>query len=154
MVSNVKTLIIAPCGIRKAPAPAPAREFYTGGYARSCLAFAIALADTLENAGVLILSARYGFVDLENILEPYNVTFGRPGAIAPAELRRQLEGRQLLTCDDVRIVAGARYVATARQFWPDAIALFPRLPGIGAQLAWLKNNRPRRWEQLELEAAP
>lgn len=152
----MKTLIIAPCGSRKAAAPAPARSFYTGVYARLALEHAEQLAGSLEDAGVLILSAKYGLVGLDDVLEPYNATFGRahrsrelvraetgPGTVTLEQLRAQLERRELAQLSDVRVVAGSRYVAIARELWPAAAAVIPAGLGIGEQLHWLKVRSSR-----------
>ncbi len=133
----MRTLIVVPCGSAKQSTPAPADAFYTGGYHRACMAYAHAIA---AGARVVILSAKYGFVELSQTLEPYNVTFGDLAAVTVEELAYQLE--QLGRFDAVKVLGGKRYVAMVRAVAPGAVQIIPDVGGIGYQLQWLKRNRP------------
>jgi hypothetical protein len=66
---------------------APAGELYVGSYHRACRAAADALT---EGGGtVLVLSARYGLVPLDQVLEPYDLTFSDRGAATDLYLQAQ-----------------------------------------------------------------
>ncbi|MBA8925921.1 hypothetical protein BC739_003120 [Kutzneria viridogrisea] len=94
MGAEVK-LFIVPCGGAKLDHAAPARDLYTGSAFRQVLA-AVRLeaeATALECAvttRVMILSARYGLVDLDQVLSPYDVTMTSPDSITAAELAAQV----------------------------------------------------------------
>ena len=85
---------VVPCGAAKLDRPAPARELYTGTMFRHTWANAVRCAELDEAAGlgparVLILSAKYGLVDPEQILEPYDLRMGGPGSVSPDLLAGQ-----------------------------------------------------------------
>ena len=60
--------VIVPCGSRKQTQACTAGTMYTGPYHRACLAYARSRTD---DAHIFILSAKYGFVKLDRIIEPY-----------------------------------------------------------------------------------
>src|SRR5262249_39125558 len=53
---------------------------------------AVKAADKLVEDGgtILVLSAKYGLIELDRNIVPYNLKLGQPGAITVDELRRQL----------------------------------------------------------------
>ena len=86
---------------------------------------------------VLVLSARHGLVGLDEVIEPYDLRMGEPGAVGVEQLRRQAAAMGLLGHPDVVVLGGRRYVAAGRQVWPDARAPLEGSRGIGEQLARL-----------------
>lgn len=133
-------LVVVACGRRKAAAPSPARQLYTGPYARACMRYGEYWA-RLFNLELVILSAKHGFVAPNTVLEPYDVTFGDDDAIRLGDFRAQAE--QLGFDRYVDVVGGSTYVKIVRLIWPHARALIPKVGGIGRQLAWLKDHTPR-----------
>lgn len=85
----MSVLIVIPCSARKLSKPARARDLYTGPLFRSALRAAEQLA-AQHRGTVAVLSARHGLVELDRVLEPYDVTFGQPDAIDAATLREHL----------------------------------------------------------------
>ena len=137
-----RSLIVAPCGSRKRPHRAIARELYCGSYAHHCIEYAIALYASLDDAWPTILSAKHGFVNITTRLDPYDVTFGRPGAIDVDRLLVQAWHRGWLDCPDVRVVGGSRYVGMVQSVWPHAVPVIPAGLGMGQQMRWLKYHPP------------
>lgn len=93
--TSTARIVIIPCTGAKLPHPAPAAELYTGATFPGALAAARRLAGA--DGTVLILSALHGLLELDTIVEPYDVKMGDPGAIdnaGPAGLERL--GRQLV----------------------------------------------------------
>jgi len=81
--------IVIPCGRAKLDEPAAAGDLYTGSQHRLARQAADRIAaDT--GGRVVILSALHGLVDLDRVLEPYDVTIGDEGAIRPDWVRWQL----------------------------------------------------------------
>lgn len=74
LASTSVDLDVVPCGGRKLPAPAPVGGLYVGSYHRACRRAAAALAPLRT----LILSARHGLDHLDEVLAPYDTTFGDP----------------------------------------------------------------------------
>jgi hypothetical protein len=76
---------VVPCGTEKLDHPAPARELYTAEHFQLVLATAERMA-AADGGRVLILSARYGLVELDEVLAPYSQRMDRAGHITTAEL--------------------------------------------------------------------
>ena len=79
------TIAIVACGQSKTDYPAPARELYTSSTFRLNLAAAEAIAGR-----VLVLSARHGLVELDQVLDPYDTTWGDDGETDVLTLALQL----------------------------------------------------------------
>jgi hypothetical protein len=128
-------LVVIPCGARKLPDRAPARELYTGPYFRAALAWAEATTDPDR---ILILSARYGLIRPWMVRAPYEQRMDRPGAISTARVQGQADwGYHLADHPHVLAVGGAAYLDVVRAVWPHAEAPFEGL-ALGHQLAALR----------------
>lgn len=66
-------LIVVGCGDAKLAHAAPARELYTGSLFIDHLRLATRLARGADGR-VVILSAKHGVLDLDTVIEPYDVT--------------------------------------------------------------------------------
>lgn len=134
-------LVIVGCGAKKHVSGRwRAADLYTGGYFKARLAYARTLT---PDDHILILSAKFGFVNLDCLLPPYDLRLGDPGAITAVEATLQLQfSHQVMGEPDwldhpeVVVLAGRDYVDLSRQLWPDLAA--PLQGGIGQQLSWLK----------------
>ncbi|WP_228994709.1 DUF6884 domain-containing protein [Streptomyces sp. DH8] len=133
-------IVVIPCSGAKRDVPAPAGELYLGSYHRACRATADAL--TRDRGLTLVLSARYGLVPLDQVLEPYEMTFSDRGAVNDLTLQAQARRLGIDTVHDVTVLAGSAYVAAARTVWPHAVAPLAGL-GIGKQLQRLRDLRAR-----------
>jgi len=118
-------VVIISCGALKLPHPAPAAELYVGQHFRAQLTAARALT---PDARVFILSARYGLVRLADVIAPYDLTIGQPGAICAAHITEQARHMRLDHERRVIVLAPARYAALCRRTWP---ALETPLAGLG-----------------------
>ncbi|WP_052424119.1 DUF6884 domain-containing protein [Nonomuraea candida] len=107
--------MIVPCGGKKADTAAPAGELYVGSYHRA----ARRAADALTSGGgrVLILSALHGLVELDTMLEPYELRAGQAGTVTGETLRAQAAAFGIADAD-VAVLGGRAYVELARQVWP------------------------------------
>lgn len=128
-------LVIVSCGGSKLNRPAPAGQIYVGSYHRACRRAANVLAG--DDARVMILSAKYGLVDLDQVIEPYEQRAGRDGAITAFELRRQAGRLGLLSTREVTVLGGHAYVDLVSAVWPHARRPLDGTRGIGEQLARL-----------------
>jgi hypothetical protein len=85
---------VIPCSGRKLPTAAPAAELYVGQMFRHTYERAVECA-RLDQAGglgparVLILSARYGLITPERVIDPYDQKMGSPGSIDVKTLAEQ-----------------------------------------------------------------
>ena len=126
-------LVVVPCGGRKLSAAAPAGELYVGSYHRACRRAAAALAPRRT----LILSARHGLVDLDQVLAPYDTTFSDPDAVTADHVADQADQLGLRAAPGVVLLAGRRYVAATRLAWPHALDPLAGSRSMGEQLARL-----------------
>lgn len=83
------TYYVVPCSGEKVDQAAPAADLYQGQTFRYVTPRVQALADD-EGAQVLILSAKYGLVRPEQIIEPYDQCMGAPGSITRDQLAAQV----------------------------------------------------------------
>lgn len=87
-----RQLVVIACGAAKLDRPAPAADLYVGSYFRLAKAAALQLAD---RHSVRVLSAKHGLLRLDDVVAPYDLTLGQPGAIDPDRLRWQVLQRGL-----------------------------------------------------------
>ncbi|MGC5000587.1 DUF6884 domain-containing protein [Streptomyces sp. DT195] len=128
-------LVIIPCGSTKLDRKAPAGELYVGSYHRSCREAADAL--TADGGTILVLSALYGFVTLDQEIEPYDLRMGQPGSVTVEQLRRQAREMGVDGAQEVVVLAGETYTDAVLQVWPDASTPLAGLGGMGYQRQYL-----------------
>ena len=135
----MKRIVLLSCVSKKLDHPAPAAELYTSPLFRLSLAY----ARQLQPDAIHILSAKYGLVDLDQVIAPYDVTLNTmPAAERRAWAQRvleQLAQRYDLEHDHFIILAGQRY----RQYLVPHLA-YVEIPlqglPIGKQLQFLKQQ--------------
>ncbi len=130
----MSALVIIPCGAAKRDYACQAHEMYVGTYFKACLRWALS-ATTPDR--VLILSAKYGLLPLQQQIEPYDVTFGRDSSVTVDEVRRQATAMGLRAETKVLVAAGKRYVAMVQAVWPTARNVLDGKGGMGHQISWL-----------------
>jgi hypothetical protein len=133
-------LVVIPCGSRKLNRPARAADMYVGSYHRACRS----TADALRPDRILVLSAQYGFLDLDDVIEPYDTPHGAVGAVTAHVLLEQATLRDSLLLDPVVALGGARHVSLVRAVWPHVRAPLAGTRGMGEQMARLAALRDRR----------
>lgn len=128
-------LVIVACGGRKLDHAAEAVKMYIGSYHQAAMRAARAL---VPRTHVRILSAKYGLLHLFNVIEPYDLRLGQPGAITAKQLHDQAEGSHDLVQARVIVLAGKEYVSLCAAVWPYLDAPLADCAGIGEQLHLLK----------------
>lgn len=130
--ADAPVLVVIGCGKDKRTEPSPAGDLYTGQHHRRARAAADALAARLPNARVMILSAKHGLIELDDVIAPYDVTFaagprvhrGGPvvGTVDDATIARQLRatGARAVVALAGREYAG-RLADAARRIGADAV---------------------------------
>ncbi len=134
-MNRLPRLILVGCGARKLPHAAPAKDLYTGSLFRAARAYAETHADAWY-----ILSAKYGLVHPDHVIEPYDVYLPR---LSAAE--RQALLAQIAPCLDsqgyetVTLLASAAYCDLVRPLLANRQVVEP-LAGmsIGQRNAWLR----------------
>ncbi|OIJ63866.1 DUF6884 domain-containing protein [Streptomyces mangrovisoli] len=133
-------LVVIPCGSRKLSRPARAADMYVGSYHRACRR----TAEALRPERLLILSARYGLVDLDDMIEPYDTAHGTARATTRERILRQARDRGIVRLDPVVALGGGRHTALIRGVSPHAHAPLAGAGSLGAQMARLAALREGR----------
>ncbi|MFD5718086.1 DUF6884 domain-containing protein [Streptomyces sp. NPDC127036] len=143
-------LVVIPCGSRKLDRRAPAGDLYVGSYHRACRR----AAEALEPGRLLILSARYGLLDLDDVVEPYDTPHGAAGSITADALLEQARRRGALLDGPVVALGGARHVSLVRSVWPGALSPLAATRGVGEQMARLAAMRKHTAAPVRRNADP
>lgn len=136
------TIGIVACSKTKLATAAPARQLYTSPLFK-------AAADYCERTydRWLIISARYGLIEPDQVIEPYDLTLRQ---MRPRErltwIRLVFESRHSREVMDLSRAGGQVYLHVGRLYVTPFAATSYRLPlqglGIGQQLAWYAARRP------------
>lgn len=109
MKSTVRNLILISCVSQKRTQAVPARQLYISPLFVKALAY----AEQQNPDAIYILSAKYGLVGLDTVIEPYDETLN---TMATSDRRRWAEGviyslreRVNLEQTHVTLLAGTRY---------------------------------------------
>ncbi|WP_432901968.1 DUF6884 domain-containing protein [Micromonospora matsumotoense] len=125
-------VVIVPCGSAKRDRPAPAGQMYTGSYHRACRRAADRLGGRL-----VILSARYGLLTPDTVIEPYDLRMGQPGAVGVPTLRAQARRMGIDVAGTVTVLAGRDYADPVSAVWPHARRPLDGTRGMPEQMALL-----------------
>jgi hypothetical protein len=135
------TIALVACVSKKNATPMPARDLYASDWFCKASAYAARVADRWY-----ILSARYGLVAPDAVIEPYDETLNKMGVAARrAWARRVIKDlrRVLHPGDRVVVLAGSRYrqdlIGPIRQTGCTVEVPMEGLR-IGEQLRWLKQR--------------
>ncbi|MBK6017594.1 DUF6884 domain-containing protein [Streptomyces sp. MBT53] len=140
-------VVIVACGGRKAVYAdgihkgkpvigARAGELYVGNYHRAMRQAADVLTRGGRGGRVLILSAKWGLVELDRHILNYDLKAGAPGTVDGETLRRQAHELGISGAA-VTVLGGRAYAKLAGEVWDDFAALLAGTRGIGEQLARL-----------------
>jgi hypothetical protein len=138
------TIYLVACGKEKVNHPVRARDMYTGSYFQACLKY----AEMKKNDGVYVLSAKYGIVDLEQVIEPYDIAIDDFDAIEIEQVKEQVIEKGLLN-ENVIVLGGKRYVKFAQKIWKHAYS--PLKGGLLKQIAWLNQEVDKIKMQRQME---
>lgn len=64
-------IVFVGCGVTKMKNPCKVKKMYAGNYFQTCLAYAQTFT---SQDNIYVLSAKYGVLPLEKVIEPYNKT--------------------------------------------------------------------------------
>ena len=138
---KIKTTVLVGCGASKRPGLRPAGEKYDSTY------FALKRDYAEARDDWYILSAKYGLIKPETLIDDYDVSVG--DGVSPDQWHDRV--RSSLNCHPdrvdagrVEVLAGKRYVEPIRDLLDDlpCDVVYPfeegEFSGIGEQMAWLK----------------
>lgn len=120
---------------------------YTGSYHRACMRYAWSIARPEQ---IRILSAKYGLLQLTDVIEPYNLKMGQTGSITTVEVKKQASANGLLS-EDVIALGGHLYTNICREVWPRCLTPLASVGGMGKQIQWLARHRGHLIERTPRE---
>jgi|GEM_PF-1238524 len=142
MTALTRRIALVGCGKAKAPQATEARWLYTGPLFRA----ALNAAEAEFGDDVWILSAQHGLVDLDEVLEPYDVALDDCDATYLADwghdVIRNLHDDDRNTPAHLTVYAGHAYAEALRPHLPAGWTLEEPMAGLGQgeRLAWLKRR--------------
>lgn len=101
----MKKCCIVPCGKKKREGFHPAKDLYIGNYAKTMIEY----AEKFHKDDYLIISAKYGFVRPDEVIESYDVTIRDNDAISDEELYKQVKEKGLINYDTWILLCGENY---------------------------------------------
>ncbi|RAO54413.1 DUF6884 domain-containing protein [Micromonospora saelicesensis] len=132
VMGRADAVVIVPCGVAKLDRPVPAGLLYTGSYHRACRRAADRIGGRL-----LILSARYGLLTPDTVIEPYELRMGQPGAVTAPTLYAQARRLGIDMAATVTVLAGRDYADPVSAVWPHARRPLTGTRGMPEQMAVL-----------------
>lgn len=138
-------IYIIACGKEKSHHPIKARQMYTGSYFKSCLKY----AESQSSDNIYILSAKYGLIELDEIIEPYDMLITDNDAVSVNYVRYQAINDNLLR-KDITMLGGKKYVSFVSKIWESVN--HPLKGGLFAQISWMSNevNIVKAKQQMEM----
>lgn len=142
---NGGVLVVVACAATKREYPATAADLYCSNHFTFMLSAARSeAADTTrvcgKPAGVAIVSALHGLVDLDTVIAPYDLKMGQPGACGPDLLAAQLCARRpdeiiaMLPAAYLKVLSAGVHIVNEAGI-ADIVLMdaFEAAPGIGYQ---------------------
>jgi 3'-phosphoadenosine 5'-phosphosulfate sulfotransferase (PAPS reductase)/FAD synthetase len=126
-------VVVIPCGSRKRPGRVRAAEKYCGPYARSARLAGEAVAER-TGARVITLSARFGLLEDDDLVDDYDLTMGDVGAVTAGRIAEQA-ARLGITDSLVTVIAGKAYADVVSAVWPHAVRALDGCTSYGNQRA-------------------
>lgn len=123
-------LVVIPCSSQKLDVPARARSLYQGPLFRS----ALKAAERVWARRTLVLSARHGLLELDDIVAPYDLKLGDDDAVGSQVVARQAKHLgEGTTTPFVVLLLPASYSSLALSVWRHAVTPLWGSAGIGDQ---------------------
>lgn len=126
-------IVFIGCGAKKMKKPCKAKKMYVGNYVQLCLAYAQTFT-TQDN--IYILSAKYGVLPLEKVIEPYNKTLNNMNRQEKQDWKnmviKQLEEMNINKDTEVVFICGTNYYTLLEDYFTNYKLPLPK-QGIGVQ---------------------
>lgn len=145
-------VVIVPCGGKKSPGTLPAGSKYIGSYHLMTRKAATAIAGR-TGARVIVLSARYGLLEMGDLVDDYDLTMGDAGAVTAGRVAEQ--AAQLgITDAAVTVIDGKKYADVVTAVWPHAVRALDGTNGMPHQMKRMSEIVRGEWAPTAVYAAP
>ena len=136
-------IVFLSCVKSKRDSPCAARDMYTSDLFQKSLAYAM----QLKPRKVYILSAKYGLLELDDQIEPYNQTLNEMSEEKKKawayKVCKQCESKGISYSEEAIFLCGNNYRKYLMRKFKNAHAPLENM-GIGKQLSYYKNNTARK----------
>jgi hypothetical protein len=134
-------IILISCASKKQPSKAKAKDLYISPLFQKSLRY----AQAVRPDKIFILSAKYGLVNLEQELEPYNETLNKMSVDANEQwaekVREQIRGENIdFENDEITFLAGEKYRKNLEHRFTRKPSVPMRGLSIGKQLKYLNEQ--------------
>lgn len=134
-------IVFIGCGKKKNNKRCFAKEMYLGNYFTTCLDYAKTL--TSED-NIYILSAKYGVLSLDSIIEPYNVTLNdfnqQQNEVWKNMVVNQLKELKISSEESVTMLCGKNYYNNLLTYFHHIELPLKDLKGMGYQISFMKSK--------------
>ena len=139
-------IIFIGCGKFKNNVSCVAEKMYIGNYFKTCLTYAKCVCNS--NDSIYILSAKYGVLSLDKVIEPYDITLNN---YSTAEYNNwlnkvivQLKKLHITNKEKVMFLCGKNYYKGLCSYFTDYVIPLKDYPGMGYQIQYMNkyiNNK-------------
>lgn len=136
------TTYIVACGKEKAQFRMQAKDMYIGSYFKSCLKYALEFGDK-----VFILSAKYGLLELDDFINPYDLLMGDDGSVTIDIVKEQAINLEI--SGNVIVLGGKKYLDFSKKIWKNATC--PLSGGLLHQISWMNQQVDIQNKKRQLE---
>ena len=135
-------IIFIGCGKSKNTKKCKAESMYLGNYFKTCLEYAKFLKG--PNDSIYILSANYGVLPLDTVIEPYNKTLNTFSESQYNEwlniVKNQLNLMNISCFEKVMFLCGKNYYKGLINYFNDYIVPLSSYSGMGYQIKFMKDS--------------
>ena len=133
------------CGKRKNSTSCKAENMYLGNFFSTCLEYAKTL-----NGHIYILSAKYGILELDKVITPYDKTLNSINndekSLWADMVKSQIVEKNIDTTEETVFLCGKNYYSELLELFEHTKLPLDGLTGMGYQIQWMKSklNKKRK----------
>lgn len=127
------------CGKKKNNTACKAELMYQGIFFKTCLQYAKTFKDH-----IYILSAKYGILELDEIISPYDKTLNsmskKDKSLWVDMVKSQLKEKNISTQEEAIFLCGKNYYSDILHLFGVVQIPLDNLPGMGYQIQWMQSK--------------
>lgn len=136
-------IAIIGCSSRKNKGTYKAKELYTGNFVSTPIKY----YNYFNNNNYYFLSAKYGVIKCDTIIENYNISFNDKKAITSEQISNKFNDPNC----EVEFIGGKKYIAMLQNAWPNSIISNPFISyGISYQGMWRRALKDALNNKIEI----